>query len=160
MNVDKSNEAKPVDANGNLSTSFIKQTSLRVRMLAGPPSLLELGILSNGLRRHSRQATFDLFDEDGSLFSSLPDESVVSKLVSFMHAKFAKVALVRSLSNLEMVYFDYSNDYFIFLGREKEIDDVFHLDRSQMSDYFNDNLEAGLDEAYLRSVWNAYEPFM
>jgi hypothetical protein len=160
MNVDESHEAKPVDTNGNLSTSFIKQTRLKVRMLAGPPSLLELGILSNGLRKNSSQATFDLFDEDGSLFSSLPDEPVVSKLVAFMHAKFAKVALVRSFSNLEMAYFDYSNDYFIFLGREEEIDDLFHLDLTQMSDYFNDNLETGLDEAYLRSVWKVYEPFM
>lgn len=160
MSATEANGASPLDSNGMLSTDFIAQSGLRTRVLAGAPTLLELGILSFGLKLHAREAVFELFEDNGSLFRSHTTEPTVASLVNLVHDKFSKVALVTSLSNSEMAYFDYSNDYSIFLGREHEIDRVFHLDRDQMFDYFNDTLEEGLDEAYLKSVWAAYEPLM
>lgn len=152
------NGVLPLDSNGMLSTDFVEQSGLRVRVLAGTPTILELGIISSALRTRDK-ATFELFEDDLSLSRSYEVEPTVSALVCLMHEKFAKTALVRSTSNSEIAYFDYSNDYFLFLAEDKILNSIFHLDRDQMADYFNDTIEGG-DKDYLSSIWTRYESFM
>lgn len=142
-----------------LSTDFVKQSGLRVRVLAGAPTILELGILSSALRPRDK-ATFELFEDDGSLSLSYEATPTVPALVDLMHEKFAKAALVRSTSNNEMAYFDHSNDYFLFLADDGRLNSIFHLNGNQMADYFADTIEGGLDKDYLNSMWTRYETFM
>jgi hypothetical protein len=154
------NSVSPVDGQGTLSTEFIARSGLKLRLLGGVPTLLELGILNFFLQLRASKATVELFEEDGTLFRSYTIEPSVPALVDLMHDKFAKAALVRSMTNSEMAYFDYSNDYFMFLGSETDLEKVFHLDRNQMIDHFEDVVEGSLDETYLRSIFASYERFM
>lgn len=154
-----SNGVSPLDRNGMLSIDFVEQSGLRVRVLAGAPTILELGILSSALRPRDK-ATFEHFEDDGSLSRSYQAAPTVPALVDLMHEKFAKAALVRSTSNTEIAYFDYSNDYFLFLAGGESLNTIFHLDRDQMADYFEDTIEGGLDKDYLNSIWTRYESFM
>lgn len=156
-----SQNSKPsiIDKDGSLSATFIDQSGLRVRLLAGAPTLLELGAVSFGLRLHAKSAVFELYS-DASMTSTHTVEPEINALVDLMHDKFAMSALVISESGSEIAYFDVSNDYFLFLASEFDLKRIFHLDRSQMADYFADTIEGNQDEAYLRSVWKKYEPFM
>lgn len=155
----QTNGVSPLDSNGMLSIDFVEQSSLRVRVLAGAPTILELGIISSALRPRDK-ATFELFEDDGSLSRSYEVAPTVPALVDLMHEKFAKAALVRSSSNTEIAYFDYSNDYFLFLAENETLNSIFHLDNDQMADYFDDTIEGGLDKDYLNSIWTRYESFM
>lgn len=148
-----------LDNDGSLSLSFIEQSGLRVRLLAGAPTLLELGIVSFGLRLHAKSSVFELY-LDGSRVSTYTAEPKINSLVDLMHDKFAMSAIVMSESGSELAYFDVSNDYFLFLANEFDLERTFHLDHSQMADYFAETIEGNQDEAYLRSVWKKYEPFM
>ena len=160
MTTPDSHSASPVDGDGDLSTEFIARSGLTLRLLAGAPSLLELGILSFGLRLRASEAIVELFEDDGSLHRSYTITPSVAALVQLTHDKFAKAALVRSAMNSEMAYFDFSNDYFLFLGSEPDLENVFRLDRAQMMEHFEDTIEGSVDEPYMRSIFARYEPFM
>jgi hypothetical protein len=155
----ENSERAIIDTDGSLSASFIDQSGLHARLLAGTPTLLELAAVSFGLRLHARSATFELYS-NGSIVSTHTAEPEIKSLVDLMHDKFAKSALVVAESGSEIAFFDVSSDYFIFLAGEADLERTFHLDRSQMADYFADTIEGSQDEAYLRSVWKKYEPFM
>jgi hypothetical protein len=150
----------PIDSDGTLSTDFVERSGSRVRVLAGAPTLLELGIISAALRSQASVATFELFESDGTLSRSYEAEPTVTALVDLMHEKFARAALVRIASNSEMAFFEHSNDYFLFLAKNLDLDTAFKLDRDQMADYFEDIIEDGLDKDHLRSIWARYERYM
>lgn len=150
----------PLDHDGMLSTDFVEQSGLRVRVLAGVPTILELGILSSALGSQAAKATFELYEDGVSLSCSYETEPTVFALVDLMHEKFAKAALVRSGSNPAMAFFDYWDDYFLFLSKSPDIDSALHLNREQMADYFEDTIEYSSDKEHLTSIWVKYERFM
>lgn len=150
----------PIDSSGMLSTDFVERSGMKVRVLAGAPTLLELGILGFALGSHTTLATFELFEPDGTLSRSYENEPTVLALVDLMHEKFAVAALVRSASNTKAAFFDHSNRYFLLLANSLVLDDVFKLDRDQMADYFEDTIESSSDKDYLRLVWATYERYM
>ncbi len=121
--------------------------------------MLELGVISSAFD-FQEKAKFELFEDKETLVSHYEAIPTVLELVKLLQNKFAKAAMVRSSSNSKIVFFDYSNDYIIFLATEEEIKNAFHLTRDQMSAYFEDTIEDYHDKAYLRSIWVKYESFM
>lgn len=148
-----------LDESGMMSTEFLEQSGLKVRLLAGAPTMLELGLVSSAFAFQER-AKFELFEDNGLLTDSYEAFPTVLELIRAAHKKFAKAMIVRSLANSKMVFFDYSNDYFLFLAKDETLKYIFHLNLDQMSAYFEDTLEGDHSKAYLRSIWAKYEPFM
>lgn len=145
-----------LDTHARLSVEFVRQTGLEVRLLAGAPSLLELGLISYGLSVNNVVANAYFAGDDGRVLNSRSFAPDVESLVGIMHQKFGKALLLTSGSASQMAFFNHSNDYFMFFARGGDLERIFRLNDQQMMEYFRDTMEDSLDADYLRSVWNHY----
>lgn len=144
---------------GSLSVDFIRNSGLKLRLFAGAPTLLEIGLLTS-MYRSSESVVFELFDDDGALTRSYEKRVTVASIIEFLHEKFAQIGIIRSAKDGAISFFDQSNEYFIVLANERQLSETFHLDRDQMVDYLRDGAEAARDTSFFDMLLKRHEGFM